>query len=151
MGNLDPSLSKELERIGVFSPEPENQLHRRLVDALVRTRGDSRGEQLTALQWVLNWDLQEQGIEFSRAKTDYERIRAKLIVKFRDAGEKSGEMAGMRADATDEVYLAHLRYRLAEQTERLARKRLDTISNEIDVWRSLNADRRKADAFHADN
>lgn len=147
--SLPDDIREELAAVGIFDPDPGDELHRRLVDALKRTRGHSRGAQLVALQWVFTWDLRRYGREFAEAKTRYEVLVAMHMVTFRDAGEKSGAMCETRAAALPEVAEANLRYRLAEQLERLARKRLDTISNEIEVWRSENANVRAADAHSA--
>lgn len=146
---LPADIVVELERIGIFKPDPSDEFHQKLVAALFRTRGGSDGARLVALQWVLNWDLGRAGREYADARAEYETEMAKLIVKFRDGGEKSGAMCEKRAEATDEIRALNLRYRLAEQLERLARKRLDTIKNQIEVWRSENADRRTADQFQA--
>lgn len=146
---LEPDVVRDLSNIGIDNLDPKNELHVRLVDAMRRTRGMSEGNRLVALQWVFNWDLGRYGQEFAESRADYEQIRAKQIVKYRVEGEKSGAMCEMRADATDEVKAANLRYRLAEQLERLARKRLDTVRNQIEVWRSENASQRVADQHHA--
>lgn len=149
MSALPEEFAAELAAVGIYTPDPSNELHRRLVEAMQRTRGSSRGNQLVAMQWVFNWDLEQQGAEFASSKTEYESLVAKHVVRFRDAGEKSGEMCVRRAEAEPDVHAAALRYRLAEQLERLARKRLETVRNQIEVWRSENADRRTADSFHA--
>jgi hypothetical protein len=146
---LDPRIAGELAEVGIFSPDPENELHRRLVAALARTLGQPDGVKLTAMRWVYAWALEQEGDEFATARADYEVLIAKHIVRFRDDGEKSGEMATKRAEALDDVKAANLRYRLAEQRERLARKRLDTCADQIKVWQSLNANNRAADRFHA--
>jgi hypothetical protein len=145
---LDPRIAQQLAEIGIDSPSQTDPLHVRLVDALWRTMALSEGERLTAIQWVFNWDLGRQGVEFAESKTAYETELAKAVVRFRDDGEKSGEMCIKRAEATDEIRAAALRFRLAEQLERLARKRLETVRNQIEVWRSQNATRRAADSFH---
>ena len=146
---LAPDVVAELEAVGIYNADPEDELHKRLVAALYRTRGASRGNRLVAMQWVYNWDLGRYGTEFATARADYESMKAIHIVVFRDAGEKSGAMCDTRAEALPEVKAAHLRYRVAEQLERLARKRLDTITNQIEVWRSEEATQRKADDFQA--
>lgn len=145
---LEPDVVADLREIGIDNPNPSDELHVRLVEAMRRTRGASPGNRLVALQWVLNWDLGRQGREFAEAKSDYEFLMARKVIEFRDAGERSGAMCEKRAEAVDEVRVAHLRYRMAEQLERLARKRLDTVRNQIEVWRSENATQRVADALH---
>jgi hypothetical protein len=146
---LEPDVVAALAEVGIYSPDPTDELHRRLVDALRRTRGEPDGIRFTAMRWVYSWALEQAGDEFATAKSEYEAKVAKAVIRFRDAGERSGEMCTKRAEATDEVQQANLRYRVAEQRERLARKRLDTMADQIKVWQSVNADRRAADQFHA--
>lgn len=146
---LEPDVEAALAEVGIYSPDPTDELHRRLVDALRRTRGLPAGVRFTAMRWVYTWALEHAGDEFAEAKADYESKVARAVIRFRDGGERSGEMCTKRAEATDEVREAHLRYRIAEQRERLARKRLDTMADQIKVWQSVNADRRAADEFHA--
>lgn len=146
---LDPRIAAELAEVGIFSPDPDNELHRRLVSALARTLGQSDGVKLTAMRWVYAWSLEQEGDELATARAEYESLLAQHVIRFRDAGEKSGEMCTKRAEALDDVKAANLRYRLAEQRERLARKRLDAAADQIKVWQSTNADRRAADQFHA--
>lgn len=138
-----------LAEVGIYSPDPSNELHRHLVDAIQRTAGEMEGVRLVAMQWVFGWDMGRQGREFAEAKAAYEVEQAKAVIRFRDGGEKSGAMCEKRAEADPAVAAANLRFRLAEQLERLARKRLDTISNQIKVWQSRNANEREADRFHA--
>ena len=146
---LEPYIRSELALIGVPDPDPADELHVRLVETFRRMRGSSRGSLLIALEWVFNWDLERKSAEFARAKSDYESLLARHIVRFRDGGEKSGEMCTNRAEALDDVAVAHLRYRLAEGVERLARRRLDTIAHQTEVWRTEQANERAADAFTA--
>lgn len=148
-GELDPRIAAELAEIGIFSPDPDSELHRRLVAALARTLGQPDGVRLTALRWVYAWALEQEGDGLAVARAEYETLLAQHIVRFRDGGERSGEMASRRAEALDEVAAAHLRWRLAEQRERLARKRLDACADQIKVWQSLNANSRAADRYHA--
>lgn len=149
MSELDPRIVAALADVGVFTPDPENELHQRLVSALTRTLGQPQGVVLTALRWVYSWALEREGDELANARADYESLVARHVIRFRDAGEKSGEMATKRAEAQDEVRAANLRFRLAEQRERLARKRLDACADQIKVWQTLSADQRAADQFHA--
>ena len=146
---LNPAVVEALAEVGIFQPDPNNALHVRLVDALERTLGQPDGVRLTAMRWVYAWALEQEGDELAEARSAYEALVARETIRFRDGGEKSGEMATKRAEALDQVKEANLRYRLAEQRERLARKRLDTCADQIKVWQSLNANNRAADRLHA--
>lgn len=146
---LDQRVVDALADVGIYTPDPKNGLHVRLVDALERTLGQPEGVKLTAMRWVYAWSLEQEGDELGNARAEYESLLAQHVIRFRDGGEKSGEMCTKRAEALDDVKTANLRYRLAEQRERLARKRLDAAADQIKVWQSTNADRRAADQFHA--
>lgn len=146
---LEPAVVDALAEVGIYSPDPGDELHVRLVGALRRTYLQPDGVKLTALRWVYAWDLERQGDELAAARAEYESLIAQHVIRFRDGGEKSGEMCVKRAEALEDVKAANLRYRLAEQRERLARKRLDAAADQIKVWTSLNADRRAADVAHA--
>lgn len=145
----DGEIVQFLATLGIDDLDPHNPFHLRLVDACHRTKGMLLGARLVALEWVFNWDLERYGTEWATAKTEYEVARAKAIVRFRDEGEKSGAMCEVKADALDEIRDLHLRYRVAEQMMRLANKRVGTIKNQMEVWRSQNANQRAADQFHA--
>lgn len=146
---LEEHVADALAEVGIYSPDPAEPLHQRLVSALRRTAGQPDGVRLTAMRWVYAWDLEHQGDELAAARAEYESLLAQHVIRFRDGGEKSGEMCTKRAEALDDVKSANLRYRLAEQRERLARKRLDAAADQIKVWQSVNADRRAADVAHA--
>ena len=146
---LEPAVLDSLAEVGIYSPDPKDELHLRLVAALRRTLGQPDGNRLVAIRWVFAWDLERQGDEVAVSRAEYDSLVAREVIRFRDGGEKSGEMCMKRAEALDGVKAAHLRFRLAEQRERLARKRLDAAADQIKVWQSVNADRRAADQFHA--
>ena len=101
------------------------------------------------MRWVFAWALEQEGTALAETRAAYDSLKARHVIRFRDAGERSGEMCEKRADAMDDVKDAHLSFRVAEQRERLARKRLDAISDQIKVWQSLNANERAADFHHA--
>jgi len=147
---LDPEYAAALAELGIFEPDEDNELHRRLVDALSRTRRLPEMSRISAIRFVCLWDMGRYGEELAEARAAYDALHAKVTLRHRVAGEKSGEMCRAAADADPEVEAAHLRYRLAEQLERLARKRLDAIDGEFEAARSLNANRRAADRGHAD-
>jgi len=146
---LDPDVVDALASVGIYQPDPADPVHVRLVEALERTIGQPDGVRLTAMRWVYAWALEREGDELAEARASYEALLASHIVRFRDDGEKSGEMCTKRAEARDDVKAANLRYRLAEQRERLARKRLDACADQIKVWSSLNANERAANLVHA--
>jgi hypothetical protein len=146
---LEPDVLHQLREIGLENPDPANPLHVKLVATLRRMRGQSQGARLVALKYDFNWELIAAGKEFATAKTDYEHHIDKEAVRFRLEGEKSGDMALRRANASDEAYVLLLKYRLAEQQERAMRKFLDTLSNAFDNHRTDRADARAGNQFHA--
>lgn len=133
---LDRDIADALSEVGIYEPDPENELHRRLVDALYRTRGQILGARYVAMQWVFDWDLGrhadgaaeaesdyarisevrrlELGTEAAKAKDAWQNLRGSEIVRVRDAGERNAEIAGMRADLVEKVRAAFLEKELAE-------------------------------------
>jgi hypothetical protein len=146
---LEADVLAQLQEIGLSNPDPRDPLHLKLVATLRRMRGQSSGARLVALKYDFNWELVAAGREFAQAKTDYEHHIDREAVRFRIEGEKSGDMALRRANATDEAYTLLLKYRLAEQRERAMRKFLDTLSNAFDNHRTDRADARAGNQFHA--
>lgn len=146
---LSPDILAALQDIGLQNPDPTDPLHVRLVNALFRTRGNSKGAQLVALQFEFNWELKDAGRIFAKSKTDYEHYLDKESTRFRLEGEKSGDMALRRANASDEAYRLLLEYRLAEQRERAMRKFLETLRSAFENHRTDRADDRAANSFQA--
>lgn len=147
---IPPALLDVLRDIGMDNPDPAVPLHAKLVETLRRLGpGATFGQRIVALRFDFNWELLDAGRVFAKAKTDYEHYIDKAAVRFRVEGEKSGEMAVRRANATDEAYRLLLEYRLAEQRERAMRKFLETLEAALDNHRTDRADTRAADRAHA--
>lgn len=149
MNELDPAIVERLRDIGLENPDPNDALHRRLVATLQRVRGGSFGAQIVAMKFDFNWELRAAGEEFATAKTDYEFHIAKTEAALMLGDGHSGVKAKAIANGSDEAYTLLLKYRLAEQRERALRKFLDTLDNRVEVWRSENANERRADSFTA--
>lgn len=150
---LPEDIMAGLRNIGLHYPDPKNPLHRRLVDALHRTRGATWGTQLVALQFEFNWEHVEAGREFAQAKTDYEhRIDVETVRLMANpvAGSKpmSRAQAEQTARAQDATYQLQLTYLLAEKREQSMRKFLDTLKNALENHRTDRADWRAADSEH---
>lgn len=140
-----------LRRVGVPEPDPENPLHVDLLDAIRRLRNAPEGQLNVALMWCWLAELDRQGRAHAIAKSRYERTLGREIIRLRAAGEKSATAAASRAEAeSDDVWQAHLDYRLAERLEVVAREALRILSTANDNWRTQQANQRRADSFHAD-
>lgn len=142
-----------LRSIGLTDPDPDDALHVRLVNAVLRLGpGAARGVQLSAMRFEFAWALKEAGQEFAEAKANYEHAFARAIVRERAEAAANGEkMPVSHAERLAEVeaYVHKLTYLLAEQRERAMRKFLDAIEAAVDTWRTLRADERAADRAHA--
>lgn len=139
-----------LRSIGLTEPDPDVELHVRLVNAVLRLgAGAAYGRQLTAMRFEFAWALESAGREFAQAKTDYEHklAVAKAALMLKDGF--SGVKAQAIAEADPGLYELLLTYRLAELRERAMRKFLDAIENAVEVWRTGRADERAADRAHA--
>lgn len=137
--------------VGLREIDMTDDLHRRLVDAVVRLGPNaSLGQRVVAVRFEFNWELSVAGTDFARAKTDYERFKAKSKVRlFADDPKLSSVKAEAMVDADDEAYRLLLRYRLAEQRERAMRKFLDTLDAALENHRTDRADWRAGDQAHA--
>jgi len=145
--SLSPEIVERLRDIGLDAPDPNDQLHRKLVATLRRTQGLSLGAQIVAMKFDFNWELRSAGEVFARSKTDYEHHIDKTKAALMLGDGHSGVKADAIANGSDEAYRLLLNYRLAEQRERALRKFLDTLDNRVEVWRSENANERRADAY----
>jgi hypothetical protein len=84
------------------------------------------------------------------AKSRYERLLAREMIRLRQTGiEKSGTAAEKRAEDNDEVWQAHLDYRLAERLEWVAKSALRVLEVSNDNWRTIQANERAADSAHS--
>ncbi|MHA3682813.1 hypothetical protein ACXR2W_00940 [Leucobacter sp. HY1908] len=139
-----------LRAIGLTDPDPDDALHVRLVNAVLRLGpAAARGVQLSAMRFEFAWELRAAGAEFATTKTDYEHRLAKSKAALMLKDGFSGVKAQAVAEADDELYGLLLRFRLAELRERSVRKFLDAIETAVDTWRTQRADERAADRASA--
>lgn len=152
---LPPDVREHLRDVGLHYPDPKDPLHRRLVDALLRTRGSSWGNQLVAMKFEFNWEHVAAGKEFAQAKTDYEhRIDVETVRLMANPAVGSKPMSRAQAEqtarASDASYQLQLKFLLAEKREQSMRKFLDTLSSALDNHRTDRADQRAGDQAHKD-
>lgn len=114
-----------------------------------RTAGMPRDKQIIAEMWAYHADLTRQADVFPKAKSAYGNRLSKVVVRERANGEKSATAAEHTAESEDEVYKAHVAYRLAEQLIMVDREALRILHGELDSDRSDRADHRAADTFQA--
>lgn len=151
----DPPLPTDVtdrlrDLVGLIEPDQHDPLHVRLVNTVFRTRHAAPGAQIVALRYDFNWELNEAGRVFAAAKTDYEHHIAREKAKLLLADPKlSVAKAEVLVDADDTAARLLVAYRLAEQRERSMRKFLESLENQVDVWRTLRADERAADSLIA--
>ena len=120
-----------------------------LTVARERTQGMSRDKQVIAEMWAYHTDLTRQATTFAQAKSAYGQRVSKIVVQERANGEKSASAAEHTAESTDDVYRAHVAYRLAEQLITVDREALRILHGELDSIRTDRADARAADTFQA--
>ena len=142
-----------VQSIGLTAPDPSDDLHRRLVNAVLRLgAGAPDGVRLTAMRWEMNWAQKEAAEVFAKAKVDYEHTVAKSVVRSQAEASARGERMAVSLSnqiAETEAYEHKLAFLLAEKREQSLRKMLDTIETQVDVWRTGRADERAADRAHA--
>jgi hypothetical protein len=71
-----------LRSVGIDSPDPADDLHKRIVEALAELgRGASFGQRVVAVRWVFNWALRDAGERFATLKADYEDKVAQHVTR----------------------------------------------------------------------
>lgn len=140
-----------LRDIGMDGPDPENPLHVKLVNTLARLGvGASFGDRISAMRFVFNWELDEAGRIYAKAKTDYEVYIDRETVKQRAKDDKTSRAeAEQIARATDRAYELKLQYLMGEQRERSMRNFLSTLESALDNHRTNRADMRAGDRASA--
>lgn len=135
--------------VEVDRDDDETPLQRNLRQARERTSQMPRDKQVIAELWCYATDLRRQCEEHARAKSWYQREKSKHVVEARAGGERSATAAEHSAEAEEDIYKAHLAYRLAEQLIIADRAALNVLHAELDSIRTDRADARKADEFMA--
>jgi hypothetical protein len=115
-------------------------------------RGDLPEHQKIIKRMHVFWfDMQKQMQEYAHKKTEFDRLRSRIIVQMRQEGEKSYDVCSNVADMDQAVHDAHLAYRLAEQLIAADKSALQICHAELDAWQTGQADARAADSFQARN
>lgn len=148
----DPDILASLVEIGITRPDYEDDLHRALVAALVRTRGAVWGDRLVAVKFVINWSQFQAGKEFAEAQAAWlHEIDVRTVPLVAPADGSKGltrAFAEQTVRAQDDVYQLQLTALVAEKREQSLRKLLDTLQSALDNHRTSRADWRAADIEH---
>lgn len=152
--SVHPGVASVLrDMIGLTSVDEQNPLHQQLVDAIVNAGpGASFGARVVALRYVFNWELNQAGAQYARAKADYEHAVARRVMEeTATAASEDRKIALGLAEkiAEHDAYELKLQYLLAEQRERSMRKFLDTLDAALDNHRTDRADQRAGDRASA--
>jgi hypothetical protein len=148
--DIPAGLREVLRDIGLADPDLMVPLHARLVETLHRLGPNaSFGSRIVAMRWDFNWELEDAGRVFAKAKVDYERFVARKKVELLSEPKMSVAKAETIAEAEDQAYQLKLAFLLAEQRERSMRKFLETLSAALDNHRTDRADQRAGDVEHA--
>lgn len=140
--------------IGLDQVDEENPLHQQLADAITNAGpGASFGARVVALRYVFNWQLNDAGAVYARAKADYEhKVARRVMEETAMAAAEDRKIALGLAEkiAEHDAYEEKLTYLLAEQRERSCRNFLQTLNAALELHRTDRADQRMADRAHAD-
>ena len=150
MPDISPQLLDVLRDIGMDHPDPEVPLHAKLIATLHRLGpGATFGQRLAAIRFDFNWELNDAGKVFAKAKADHEHYLDAETVRLRAGSEKMSRVEGEQiVRARDKAYELRLQFLLAEQRERAMRNFLLTIQSALDNHRTDRADWRAADTEH---
>ena len=119
------------------------------LNELARNRNYAGSNLIIARMWIYQRDLEYWGHLFADAKTEYGRLFGRAVVQERLKGEKSAEVAGHKAEQLDEVYIAHLNYRKAEQMVTANQSALKILHGELEEWRTQQANARAENQWQA--
>lgn len=146
---ISESTRQRLATMGIRYDE-SSLLHRDLASAVERVGNQDISVRNIALLWCYQAELERQIVAYGRAKTEYDRVLGAGVVRYRAQGEKSAEVAKMRAESEDNgVYTAVLTYRVAEGMIAAAKRAMDILFAELEGWRTKQANERAADKFQA--
>lgn len=138
------------DTIGLVDPDPDDPLHRKLINALVPLGpGSTVGQRIVALRLVINWEHRDAGRRFASAKADYERLLTRRKARLLAEDGMSVARAEVLAEADDDVYQAKLEFLVAQQYERSMRLFLESLDAALDNHRTDRADQRASDVAHA--
>lgn len=101
------------------------------------------------MMWAYHTDLVKAGDDYANAKTENERLIARVVITERANGERSASVAEQKALLDDAVYVARVQYRSAEQRITSDREALRILHAALDWERTKAADQRAADTFQA--
>lgn len=139
--------------IGLDGIDEENPLHQQLADAITNAGpGASFGARVVALRYVFNWQLNDAGAVFAKAKADYEhKVARRVMEETAKAASEDRKIALGLAEkiAEHDAYEEKLAYLLAEQRERSMRNFLGTLGAALDLHRTDRSDQRAADKASA--
>lgn len=146
---MQERIIQQLRAMGI-TYDSEIRLHNDLADALERTGHLDVSVRNIGLLWAYQAELQRQIEAAAKARVEYDRVLGAGVIRYRTQGEKSAEVARMRAEADDlGVYEAALAYRVAEQMIAACKRAMDILFAELEGWRTKQANERAADKFQA--
>lgn len=116
---------------------------------LRETRGMEMPNVAIKRMWLYHFDLNQQLQAYAKAKTDYDRALARIVVQMRHEGEKNYDVCRHVAEMDEQVHDLHLQYRVAEQMMTADREALKILHAELEAYRTQAADMRAADQFQA--
>ena len=119
--------------------------------AIMQDGNLSGPNRIISKMWVYQYDLEVQMRLYADWKTEYERLKARIVITKRQDGEKSADVAQAHADVDEAASNAHLNYRMAEQMISADKEALKVLHAELDAWQTKQADERAADRFTARN
>lgn len=115
------------------------------LDAALDAAGRKHRKQDQALEawWAWCMEFRAAAFEEVRARTEFEREEGTIVFRLRQQGERSADVARMRALAEyDDLFVAKLGYRFAEARKIAADKNMRRLSAMLDDLRTQEANNR---------
>lgn len=148
--SLSQPVRARLRDLGITDPDPSIELHRNLADTISRLGNAPYDSYLIGLMWCFHSELTRAGRASAAAEAEHDRTLGAGVIRYRMRGEKSAEVAKMRAESEDTgVYLSKLEKLRTAQEVHLAREGLRILQADLDRWRTNEARRRQEDEWAA--
>jgi hypothetical protein len=139
-----------LRSIGILQPDPEDELHLDLIEAIQDTFNQPIGRMFVAMRFRVVHHLRRAGQEYGVLKAAHQFAMDDGTVQLMDGDPPMrASEAALRTRATEKVRDLHEQYLIAEKREQWLRKLLDAFDMAMDNYQTDAANARRVDGFHA--
>jgi hypothetical protein len=139
-----------LRSIGITDPDPDDELHQDLIDAIRDTWGQPTGRAFVAMRFRTVNHLRKAGQQYGVYRAAYDHLIDDGTVTLMDGPPPMSKTeAALRTRASDRAHELHEQYLVTEKREQYLRKLLDAFDMAMDNYQTDAANARRVDTFHA--